>query len=201
MSDLPQFLQTALFAAPLVKYSLLFVGVAIEGPLLTMVAGWGVSAGVINPLVALGVILLADVISDSLYYAGGRWGRGFLKKLPLKVQQKLPIAKFKRIEGALHRNPAKTITLSKWSHVAGIPFLISAGAARIPFATFLLYDTLATIPKSLVFFLIGYYSGESIEVINRYLEYGTIIITGWLILLCIAYLIFARYIDKRFFSK
>jgi membrane protein DedA with SNARE-associated domain len=157
-----------------------------------------VSAGVVNPVVAYPVILLADIVSDSLYYALGHGGRASIKKMPGRLISKIPTDKFKRIAAALKRNPGKTILFGKWTHVAGIFFLMTAGAARLRFRTFLFYDTLATIPKSLVFFLVGYYSGESIDLIDRYLSYGTLIISGWLILLCILYVVGAKYIEQRF---
>lgn len=190
------FLQNILSAIPIYKYGLLFLFVMIEGPFVTMMAGWIAFLGYLNPFLAYAVIVCADITSDSVYYFIGFWGR---KKITQKDSQysHKSVAKLKKIEHLLLHHSGKTIVITKLTHVAGVPFLIAAGMAKIRFFTFLLYDFLATVPKSLAFVLLGYYFGRSTGIINQYLEYGTFLISALIVAIFIAYLFVGRYVDEK----
>ena len=194
------FFQSILSAAPIYKYGLLFLLVLIEGPLVTMVAGWLAFFGHLNPFIAYIVVISADIVSDAIYYGIGFWGRGQLIKKYTHVSR--PSAqKLQRTELLLHRHSGKSIILAKVTHVAGVPFLIAVGLARIRFLKFILYDLIATLPKSLIFIILGYYFGQATGTINHYLEYGTLIISGLVSIFFIAYLFLGKYVEAKFIEK
>ncbi len=59
----------------------------------------------------------------------------------------------------------RLLAFGKLTHAAGAAVLISAGIARMPVLPFLFYNTLATIPKTLFFALIGALFGQAHETI------------------------------------
>lgn len=190
-------LQTFLSAIPIYKYGLIFLLVMIEGPFITMLVGWVIFLGYLNPLLAYGMVVCADLISDCIYFGIGWWGRN--KKISkLNTYIKASSGRLQKIEALLHRHSGKTIIIAKLTHVAGVPFLIAAGLARIRFSKFLAYDFIATIPKSLAFILLGYYFGLATSQVNHYLEYSTIVASLCIAVLLLVYLRLGKYVDKKF---
>ena len=43
----------------------------------------------------------------------------------------------------------------------GSPILVAAGIAKAPFGKYILYNTLGSLPKVILFQVIGYYFGKS----------------------------------------
>lgn len=189
-------LQTIILAMPIYKYGLLFFGVVVEGPLFTMLAGWLSFEGLINLFLAYVIIIAAEMVGDMLYYALGYWGRA---KLVNKYAARLKFSptRFKKIESLLHRHCGKTIIMAKLTHLAGVPFLVSAGLAQVPFFKFLFYNLIATLPKSLVFILLGYFLGAAVGTVNQYLEYGTFIVLGLMVAIIGGYLLLGKYFEKE----
>ena len=63
------------------KYLLLFPLSIVEGPAITVIAGFLCAGGYMNPFIALPVISTGDVIGDTIYYSLGRAGKPlFLKQ-------------------------------------------------------------------------------------------------------------------------
>ena len=56
-------------------YAVLFPLAVIEGPAVSVLAGFAVSLGYLNGIAVFLVLLLGDVVGDALHYALGRWGR------------------------------------------------------------------------------------------------------------------------------
>lgn len=64
------------------KYLIIFPIVMFEGPITTIVAGFLSSLGYFNFWFTYLLVATADLASDALYYALGRWGRkSFVEKL------------------------------------------------------------------------------------------------------------------------
>lgn len=193
---LPAYAQTILVAMPIIKYGLIFLLTIIEGPLVAMIAGLFASLGFINLIVAYLVILAGDLVSDSLYYSIGFWGREkWIKKYGRFVL--LDRAKLHKFETLVRYHAAKVLVIGKLTHLAGVPILLAAGLAKIPYKKFIWYDMLATLPKSLAFLLLGFYFGGLAGAIGSYLEYGTLIIGGLLALIFAGYLLAGKYLEKK----
>ena len=113
-----------------------------------------------NFFVAYAVIVAGDMAGDSLYFALGYWGREKLihrwgKFLGITVE------KTERLEKHFRVHAGKTIIIGKISHVFGVVVLLAAGLAKIKFREFFKFDLIATIPKSLILILTGYYFGKA----------------------------------------
>lgn len=173
----------------LYRYYILFPIAVAEGPIITVFAGFLVSTGHFNFIVAYLVIVVADVIGDMLYYAVGRWGgrRGIRKwghyfgvhdgRLP-------------RLEEHFKKHPFKTLLSGKLAHGLGGIVLMVAGLAKMPFGQFLLYSLVLTVPKSLILLTLGYYFGSAYGQVSSWLDVISIsVLVIALVLLLIYYII------------
>jgi membrane protein DedA with SNARE-associated domain len=154
------------------KYLVLFPIAVIEGPIITIIAGFLVAHGYLGFLLTYILLIIADVAGDALYYAIGyfgnigiieRWGRLF-GVTPERIR---------KIEEHFAKHSGTTLVFGKFSHVTGAPILIAAGIAKMPLPQFLFINFLSTIPKSFALLLVGYYFGYAYQKINQYFGYAT----------------------------
>lgn len=173
------------------KYALLFPIVVIEGPIVTVIAGFLSSLGHLNIFIVYGVAVIGDLTGDTISYAIGRWGGARLigrwgRYVGLNVER---VEKFKN---HFDKRAASTIIWGKLAYAMEIPFLIGAGLAKVPYKKFFLYTLIPTLPKSLLFLLIGFYFGESYSKINNYLDYTAIGTISLAVILVIIYLVIKK---------
>lgn len=171
----------------------------VEGPIITIIAGFFVSLGHLNGLSSYVVLVAGDLIGDSIYYAVGRWSKGPIfgrwGRFLFLTQNRL-----KRLEAYFYRNKVKTLLIGKWSHAIGAPILAAAGLARVPYGQFLAINFLATLPKTLLLLLIGFYFGRSYTRIATYLDYTALSMIALALMLVVIYVVMKR-ISKNFFDK
>ncbi len=151
------------------KYFILFPAVAIEGPIVTVAAGFFIALKYFHFFGAFLVVVAGDLVGDILHYALGYWGRekvinGWGHYLGINSER------LKKIEGYFEKNTGKTLIFAKVFHGVGGIFLIAAGIARIPLSKFIWFNFLGTIPKTLILISIGFYFGYAISTIKSYLE-------------------------------
>jgi membrane-associated protein len=180
-------------------YLVLFPVMVVEGPIITVIAGFLVSVGHLNGLAAYVVLVVGDVTGDSIYYAIGRWSKGPLLGRWGRFWG-LTEWRLRQLETYFCRHKAKTLLIGKWSHAIGAPVLAAAGLARVPYGQFLAINFLATLPKTLLLLLIGFYFGRSYTKISTYLDYTAIGMIALASLLVVLYVVM-KVISKRFFNK
>jgi len=177
------------------RYVVLFPLAVIEGPIITVVAGFLSSLGQMNFFLAFVLIVVADLVGDSGFYAFGYFGRKkFIERWGRYVGLRLP--QIERIEKHFDSHTGKTLIIGKLSHIVGAPILFAAGLAQIPFADFLWFNFLATLPKSLIFLLIGFYFGRAFVEINRVINYAGLVGAALLIVFILLYAIMIRAIKR-----
>ncbi len=138
----------------------------LEGPVVSVLAGWMVSLGVM-PLVRTYVILvLADLVGDFGFYLLGRHAP---YSLPLRLRQRLGVTprNLVRLRRKFRVEGAKFLLFGKLTHAAGFAVLFAAGVARMRPASFLLFNLLGTLPKTAVFLAIGYFLGNATAGVQR----------------------------------
>lgn len=181
------------------KYAVLFPIMVVEGPIITVIAGFLSSLGHLNLLTAYSIVVLGDIVGDSLYYMAGRWGRTYLFRRWGRYVG-VTIEGIIQFQEYLTKHPAKTRVVAKLSHVVGVPVIVAAGMANIPYWKFLGSIFLATVPKSLLLIMIGFYFGQGYAKIAKYLDYTTL---GMIVLMTFVILFYP--IAKRrvhaFFTK
>jgi len=160
--------------------------IMIEGPIITVICGSLCSFGIFNLFYVYLVIVLADLTADCIYYAIGRLGHGkFLDRYGRFIG--INKARALELKNHFHTKGGRTLFLGKISHGVGGVFLIAAGLAKMPFRRFVLFNTYATLIKSLVLLLLGYFFGQAILKINSFLQFLT---AGSICLLIIAAVVY-----------
>lgn len=181
------------------KYLVIFPIAVIEGPIIIIISGFLVSLGFLNGLVAYSVLVVADVIGDTLYYLIGKYWRSStrIKKYAKFIGFDERSEVF--LEEHFRKHKIKTFLIAKISHGMGWSVWISAGIARIKYLELVFYSLMGTLIKTSVLLLLGYYIGKSYVEINSYLHYIA------LFTITLALIIFLFFITKRlsknFFNK
>jgi len=162
------------------RYIVLFPLVVIEGPIVTVLAGFLASLGQLNLFICYPLIVVADVLGDLVMYAQGRWGG---KPAVTRWGHHFGIKPetIVRLENRFKDHPGKTLIFGKVSHFFGGPILIAAGMARMRVSKFLWFNFLGTLPKSLILLLVGFYFGQAYVKLDKFFTYA-----GWVAAILVA---------------
>lgn len=176
------------------RYAIYFPLMVIEGPIVTIIAGFLTSLGYFSFALVYLVSVAGDLGGDILYYLIGRIGGGKIltreKFLGIKKEQ------WQGLENHFNRHSGKTLLFGKLTHSIGAPILVAAGLAKVPFRKFIWYNFIGTLPKSLAFLLIGFYFGQAYQQIDKYLGYA-ILSVFFAIILAAAIYLFAKRLRKN----
>ena len=177
------------------KYFLIFPIAIFEGPIIIIITGFLVFLGYLNGLVAYSVIVVADVIGDSMYYGIGKfWKRSpFMKKWAKYLGYDESSEAF--LEEHFKNHKGKTFLLAKISHGVGGAVQVSSGIAGVKYKDFLFYSFVGTVPKALILFFVGYYAGSSYMKIDNYFDFVAKI-TLTLAALLVFYFVTKKYAKK-----
>lgn len=181
------------------KYFLLFPIAVIEGPIITVIAGFLVSLGHMNIFIAYAVVVAGDIVGDALYYWIGKSGGQFMLS---KFGHILGVSpdKIAFVKKHFHKHPNKTLLFGKFTHAFGVAILIAAGIVNINFWRFIAVNFASTLVKSLALLLVGYFFGQAYVQINSYINNATAIIAvGGIVLL--AGFLATRTITKNYFKE
>lgn len=133
--------------------AVLFPLAMVEGPVVIMTAA-AFSDGFSLSLAGLWVLaVLADLAGDMLLYAIGRFAPQIA---PKRLRPEGTERQLSRLFG---RSGAGILLLAKWTHFAGLPTLVAAGVARMPFSAFLWWNLIGTLPKTGCLVLAGWWLG------------------------------------------
>ena len=141
----------------------------LEGPIVTVIAGYLASLSILSLWLIVPCVIIADIVGDCLMYLLGRLALGSLSP---RWRDRLGLSRrrlFHLMRG-FRRNGTRILVAAKLTHAAGFAALTGAGAARMPFMEFLVANTLASIPKSLFFVVLGYLFGSAYETIAKWLS-------------------------------
>ena len=161
----------------------------VEGPIVTIVASYLASLHLLRLVDVIFCVIIGDVIGDCILY----WvGRGALDWLPLALRVRFGVSRRRMavLMRTFRDNGVRVLVVGKLTHAAGFAVLIGAGAARMPFGTFVLANLLATIPKSLALVALGYMFGSAHILIAQWFSFGSVVVLAGL--LAIAALLYYR---------
>jgi membrane protein DedA with SNARE-associated domain len=142
-------------------YPILFVAICLEcaalpipGELLLLALGGLAAQGHLDPSLGVVIAALAAVLGDSISYgAGRRWGPDLID----------------RIRVARRWTPgALTIVFGRFVVGARVAVAPLAGAHRVNFARFLVFDALGAMLWAALFVVAGYVGGVNIAVVQRH---------------------------------
>ncbi len=175
------------------RYHVLLPIAIVEGPIITVIAGFLVSLGLFNPYLSYGIVIVGDIIGDSFFYILGRWGSGLVGKYGHRVGLTARRMESARITFQTHHG--KAITLAKLAQGVGPVGLIAAGSLRIPYRRYIMTCFLVTCCQAAIFLFVGVLFGSAYLGIGRYLNYIAAGITA--LLLFVLFIILIRKWDIR----
>lgn len=180
-------------------YFLFFVAAFLEGPLVTAAAGVTAALGYYSLPIIILLSVAGDLSADVVYYAIGYLGRRTLvRKYGIYIG--LTPERVEKIEKFLKHNIVKTMIIVKLSPIIPVPGIIVIGSARISLKKFAIISLLITLPKSLLFAFIGFYSGKAYEKLNTVITNGQFIFLGVVVVVVLAYMGYKKlteYISKK----
>ena len=160
------------------------LGLFMPGESLVLMGGFLAGQGLFDPGVLIGVIAVAAILGDSIGYEfGRRLGREWLlmhgRRFGLRQEH------LERVDGFLLRHGGKAIFGSHFLHLlrALMPFV--AGARRMRYRQFLLFNVAGCLVWATVFVLLGYGAGANWGVVAKWIG-GAGGIVGGAVLLIIA---------------
>jgi membrane protein DedA with SNARE-associated domain len=167
----------------------------IEGPIVSVIAGFLISLGMMSWPIAYFVIVVGDLVGDLMFYYIGKTGRlKWIRRWGKYIG--LNEALIEKIEKLFKKHPGKTLLFGKFSHVVGAPVIIAAGMANMPVGYFLWWNFLGTMPKSLSFLILGFYFGQAYVAINQYLNDFFIVGFILIIILAVIFKLFGKIFTK-----
>lgn len=146
-----------------------------EAPL--VLAGVLSSQGTLEPWMAFASCLVGALLGDSLMYAIGRhFGHAWLTKHP-SVSRFIDAEKEEKFEHAVRRHGFKVLLLTRFLVGVRGPVYYAAGAAKVPYLRFLLWDLIGATVVVGVIFGLGYRFGNGIaKIINDAEEVATAVV-------------------------
>lgn len=166
------------------KYLMLIPLAIIEGPIISVIAGFLVTMNIFNPWIVYLIIIMGDLVGDTMYYSIGRFGQKMLLK---RFEKFFGITEKKYNEAKeffnIHR--IKTVVLSKIIHGVGFTGLIVAGSMKVSYVKYILLCLITTLFQAALFLIIGILFGHAYVQIGKYLDYfaaSTVIIAFFVLL-------------------
>jgi undecaprenyl-diphosphatase len=145
-----------------------FLGLVVPGETMTIAAGFMASAGVLELTPTIVAAALGAMLGDSIgYEMGRRLGRPWLARHGERFG--FHGHRLGQIDSLFARHGGKTIVLARFVGFlrALAPFV--AGAARMPYSRFLLFNVVGAWLWALSFVLLGYVLGASWWVAERWM--------------------------------
>jgi membrane protein DedA with SNARE-associated domain len=174
------------------SYFFIFLVMCVEGPITTAVAGFAAALGFLNPWAVLTISILGDLVPDAVYYLIGYVGRlTTIKKIEYRFGSNQP--RMIQLEELLKRNFGKTIIALKFTPLVTVPGFILTGYLRLPFRKFMNLCGLITIPKAVIFLLVGYFFGQFYN-INQYIHNISI---GLPLLVLVSFVLYFGYVKVQ----
>lgn len=174
-------------------YALIVLLVAVDGEVAILVAAGAASTGFLNPVAVFFAGALGNVVSDSLWYALGYYGRidWFLSRFKWMRITPEKLASAKEL---VDRDAVKLLAIAKLTNWMTIPALIATGASRVAHRRWLPLVVASNFLISLILVLIGYYMASSFLQIQNGLQYAGV---GFTLL----FILFVLYSVRRYLNK
>ncbi len=173
-------------------YLLFFVACFIEGPIVTTAAGVAVALGYFNIFFIIGVSVLGDLAADCVYYAIGYFGGAHLISRYGSKMGLTPV-RVEKMTNLLHGHLNKTMVLVKVSPLIPIPGLILIGSVRAPIKKFVRASLLITLPKSILFAMLGFYFAKAYQQLGGLIKNSEYALFGIVIVFFLIYFAYNKF--------
>lgn len=145
----------------------LFIGFFLPGDSLLFTAGFLASQGFIDIKILILIVFTAAVLGDSFgYVIGQKFGPKIFKHKNSSLFNKDHI---ERSERFYEKHGGKTIILARFMPVVRTFAPILAGVGGMPYRSFVMYNVVGGFLWSVGLSLLGYFLGQTIPNVDRYL--------------------------------
>lgn len=176
------------------------IAVTIGGPILALVAGILTSLGYLHPLATYAMLLVCDVVPDTIYYyIGASMDR---KKFVERYGKRIGLhhGSIDFIERLWRDHTVKSMMVSKWAYGLSGPLLMSAGLVNMPFKRYISYSFTITMAQYIVLYWLGFTYGSSYKLLVGSIHSMEYIVAGAIGLTIVGYFVFTRFM-RRFFMR
>jgi len=159
-----------------------FLGFFMPGEILVFLGGFLASQGVLELKLLIPLVAVAAILGDSIGYELGRllhksWFLRYGHWLGLREEH------WQRIEDFFQRHGGKTVFLARFSAFFRILVPFFAGAARLSYFHFLLFNVLGGLVWAAGSVTIGYLAGRSWRLVEVWIGRGALIVVIVVILI------------------
>lgn len=175
------------------KYLILLPLAIVEGPIITVVAGFLVTLGKMDIFVVYAIAVLGDFIGDTVLYGLGRFGNNFVYTYGHYIGAGHEEIEKAKIFFAEKHN--KAIVMSKIFHGVGASGLVAAGVLAIPYPRYMRTCFYIALAQAAVFLFIGIVFGHAYAKIASYLDLyaeGIVIVVAILLVITVVYKLFKK---------
>jgi undecaprenyl-diphosphatase len=154
-----------------------FAGLLVPGESLVLASGFFAHEGVLELDAVMAAVAIGAVVGDNVgYQIGLKLGREWLLRHGRRVGVTPP--RLQRAEAFFARHGPKAVFVGRFVGFARalVPFV--AGASRMPYRRFLVYDALGAALWSVAFVLLGYGLGASWRVAERWIGRASVLLAG-----------------------
>jgi membrane-associated protein len=145
----------------------LFFGFVIPGEIAAVLGGVLASLGRISLAGALAAAIAGAIVGDSIgFQIGRRYGSGWLER-------RFP-RKWGTVSAWLLKHGPVAVFLGRYSAFLRAAVPTAAGAARLGYASFLLWNVVGGVTWATAFTLLGYLAGEGYEAALRWAHRGSV---------------------------
>lgn len=177
----------------------IFLGIALGGEILLLGAGMLTSFGYLGFFEIILAASFGVVLVDSFWYLLGRTGREivFLKNLGKKFIKKENYEHWQKNFG---KHSVKTILLVRLIYGFRAFVLMAAGAAKMPYQKFFIFNFIGSLLWATVMTMIGYFFGHSLSFFKNTIQniylFVPLILGICLMIVLILYLLKKKVINK-----
>lgn len=157
------------------------LGLIMPGESLVLVGGFFAEQGLLDPGVLIFVVSIAAIFGDSIGYELGRHlGQGWLLKQGARYG--LRQEHLDRVDDFFARHGGKAVLGSHFLHLLRSLMPFVAGARRMPYPKFLLFNSMGCIVWATTYLVLGYLAGASWHVAANWIGRASEIVGGALLL-------------------
>lgn len=171
----------------------------LEGPFISLLAGLLVGMGILSAPISFGVLMLGDMIGDTIYYSMGYFARR--KHFPSWYRYLgITEERVAKLEKHFKNHDWKILFFAK-TQALGSVILFSGGFAHMPYKKYMVYNVLGSLPKVALFLTVGYHFIKGYEQIDGFVNLAGIfsILVG--VTLLLGYWAFTRYFNGNGLKK
>jgi membrane protein DedA with SNARE-associated domain len=172
-------------------YFAMFIAMLVEGPVVTAAASFAAALGFFNIWIVFILAILGDLVADFIYYAIGYFSRiAVIERYGHRFG--LSEVRMKKLEHLLNTHPIKTLVFIKLAPMLSTPGLMVVGVTRMSLKEYATVCTLTTLPKVILFMLLGYYFGQAYDSISSYVQNGAYLIVFAIVATLLVYYVYQK---------